>query len=719
MSKPVLSIIIVSYNVREFLYQTINSVQRSLQGISSEIIVVDNASWDGSAAMVQKDFPEVNLISNTTNVGFAKANNLAIDESQGEYLIFLNPDTIVQEDTFQTLLDFFSQHPKAGVVGCKILNPDGSLQLSCRRSIPTPWVGFTKLVGLSKLFPKSKLFGKYNLTYLNPDEITEVEAISGSFMMTSRTIINHVGRFDDRFFMYGEDLDLCHRVYNAGWKIYYVPTTQIIHYKGSSSTEAQFDTLLQFYRAMLLFVRKHFKAKYFLFPQWVLVLGIGLRGFMSFVHNLFLKFKWSFVDLFFLNFSLMIAIYLRFGSLVHWQAYLMVTLIYSSVWLTVFYFFELSNIRKFSVANAVGAVLLGLVLNSAITFFAKSFAFSRIVVLLAGILNLFFIPGWRWAIYRLAKKSRSPLFDRIRNSVIERRTMIVGDGSSLSNLVKKLKESHLTDSKIVALLLTDSNVYNLNGAATLPLFFDIDHLPRHIRELEVNEVVFSPDSLAYEKIFSLISQSQDLGVDFRIASNDMGVLIGAESLERLEGISLVEIRYRLLRPSYRFLKRLVDWTFALPILLVSIPAWPILFLQGNRLRKIPIFTRIGENDLDPQDFSLQQDTINLKTPKKVFVFCKKNRLPKSRLQMVPILFYVLKGDLTLIGSEFQFEMEQLTSINTRINLKPGLISIYEMGKDQQTSLEHEEKLAVQYLKNYSPMLDLEILFRSTSKRKLE
>ena len=296
MSKPVLSIIIVSYNVREFLYQTINSVQRSLQRISSEIIVVDNASWDGSAAMVQKDFPEVNLISNTTNVGFAKANNLAIDESQGEYLIFLNPDTIVQEDTFQTLLDFFSQHPKAGVVGCKILNPDGSLQLSCRRSIPTPWVGFTKLVGLSKLFPKSKLFGKYNLTYLNPDEITEVEAISGSFMMTSRTIINHVGRFDDRFFMYVEDLALCHRVYNAGWKIYYVPTTQIIHYKGSSSTEAQFDTLLQFYRAMLLFVRKHFKAKYFLFPQWILVLGIGLRGFMSFVHNLFLKFKWSFVD---------------------------------------------------------------------------------------------------------------------------------------------------------------------------------------------------------------------------------------------------------------------------------------------------------------------------------------------------------------------------------------------------------------------------------------
>ncbi len=349
MQKPILSIIIVSFNVKDFLFQAIHSIRKAIRNLSAEIIVIDNASWDGSVSMLEKNFPDVRIISNPTNLGFARANNRGIQESSGEYIVLMNPDTIVQEDTFETLLNFFSQDSQVGMAGCKILNPDGSLQLACRRSFPTPWVAFTKLVGLSRLFPKNRYLGRYNLTYLNPDEVTEVEAISGSFMMVRRNLVDEVGLLDESFFLYGEDLDWCYRIRKAGWKIYYVPATQIVHYKGASSKKAQFDTLLLFYRAMLLFVRKHFRGKYLFLPQWFLIIGIRVRATISFIQGGLSRIKWPALDLFFLNLSLVCAIFLRFGSLIHLEPYLLVTLIYSSVWLAAFYFFELYGHRKFVV----------------------------------------------------------------------------------------------------------------------------------------------------------------------------------------------------------------------------------------------------------------------------------------------------------------------------------------------------------------------------------
>jgi len=170
MKKVVLSIIIVSYNVREFLWQALNSIDKATSGLPCEVIVVDNASYDGSVDLVKKHFPQVKLFSNKTNIGFARANNQAIRISKGQYICLLNPDTLVQEDTFSTILEFFKDRQDIGMVGCKVLNPDGSLQLACRRSFPTPWVAFTRILGLSRIFPKSRIFSRYNLTYLDPDQ---------------------------------------------------------------------------------------------------------------------------------------------------------------------------------------------------------------------------------------------------------------------------------------------------------------------------------------------------------------------------------------------------------------------------------------------------------------------------------------------------------------------------------------------------------------------
>jgi hypothetical protein len=252
------SVIIVNYNVRQFLENALTSIRRAMEGLEGEVIVVDNASDDGSTEMVKAKFPDVILIENRRNLGFAASNNIALRRARGKYLLLINPDTIVQEDTLRVMLAFFAETPDAGLAGCKILNPDGSLQLACRRTYPTPWVAFTKTFGLSSLFPGSRLFGKYNLTFLNENETYPVDAVSGSFMMVTREVLEAVGGLDESFFMYGEDLDWCYRVTQAGFKVYYVHGTKIVHYKGESTRRSDIDELKHFYGAMQLFVGKHF-----------------------------------------------------------------------------------------------------------------------------------------------------------------------------------------------------------------------------------------------------------------------------------------------------------------------------------------------------------------------------------------------------------------------------------------------------------------------------
>jgi len=178
-SAPLLSIIIVNYNVRDFLHHALVSLQKAMKGMKGEIIVVDNASDDGSIEMVRRRFPTVQLIASKTNLGFAKANNVGLKRAGGKYILLINPDTLVQEDTLRVMLRFFEENHDVGLAGCKILNPDGTFQLACRRSFPRPWAAFTKMVGLSALFPNSRLFGRYNLTYLSPDETYEIDAVRG------------------------------------------------------------------------------------------------------------------------------------------------------------------------------------------------------------------------------------------------------------------------------------------------------------------------------------------------------------------------------------------------------------------------------------------------------------------------------------------------------------------------------------------------------------
>ncbi|HKP32546.1 MAG TPA: glycosyltransferase family 2 protein [Chitinophagaceae bacterium] len=258
----VLTVIIVSYNVKFFLEQCLSSVERAIRVLSdaAEVIVVDNASSDSSVKFLEPNFPNVIFIQNSENVGFAKANNQALKIARGEFILFLNPDTIISEDCFINTIDFFKDHPEAGAVGVKMLEGKGSFLPESKRGFPTAWRSFSRLTGLSRMFPTSKMFAGYNLGHLNADRVHEVEVLAGAFMMVRKEVLDKTGGFDERFFMYAEDIDLSKRIIDAGYKNYYLGNQSIIHFKGES-TQKDHKYVNMFYKAMTQYVDKHYENK--------------------------------------------------------------------------------------------------------------------------------------------------------------------------------------------------------------------------------------------------------------------------------------------------------------------------------------------------------------------------------------------------------------------------------------------------------------------------
>ncbi len=276
-----LSVVIVNYNVRYYLEQCLLSVEKALCGLSGEVFVVDNASTDDSMTYLKSRFPWVRYIENQENLGFSKANNQAIVQARGEYVLLLNPDTIVGERSLRECIDFMDGHPQAGMCGVGMLKVDGAFAPESRRGIPTPFVAFCKMSGLSALFPKSRLFGRYYMQYLNKQSINPIEIVSGAFMFIRKEALDKVGLLDETFFMYGEDIDLSYRVLKAGYQNYYIPTS-ILHYKGESTKKDSIRYVNAFHKAMVIFFKKHFTHCSFLYSAFI-TLAIVVKGMMTFL----------------------------------------------------------------------------------------------------------------------------------------------------------------------------------------------------------------------------------------------------------------------------------------------------------------------------------------------------------------------------------------------------------------------------------------------------
>ncbi|MBI3006533.1 MAG: glycosyltransferase [Ignavibacteriales bacterium] len=658
-----LSIIVVNYNVRDFLHHALHSLQKATKGISSEIIVVDNASDDGSAEMVRKRFPGVQLIVNKHNLGFAKANNIGLESARGKLLLLINPDTVVQEDTLRVMMRFFDEYPDAGLAGCKILNPDGSFQLSCRRSFPTPWVALTKISGLSKVFPRSSWFGKYNLTYLNADETYEVDAVSGSFMMLRRDVYQHVGGLDEAFFMYGEDLDWCYRIQKAGRKIFYVHTTQIIHYKGESTKRSALDEIRTFYEAMHLFVRKHYAKR---FPLALLVrLGIGFTSIGANVRSLLRPLKFAVVDFLIVDISLLLAEYLWRGGVFLYPgyAYPIVFVVPAVIVVGSLYAAGVYTHRNMSVSRSLAAVAGSFVVIASLTAFFKEYAFSRMVMVISGFLSVLFISGWR-----VSLKLSGRVATTGRKSLLGKRTLIVGADNSARELLKKLRVRAGEGYDIVGFLdRTRRHVgESIDGIAIVG---SIENAGKVIREFRVSDVIFSTNALSYAEILSVISRIREQAVNFHLVPTTLEVIIGKASVDTLEDIPLVQISYNIEQPFHKFLKRLFDLTVST---LLFIWVYPIL-----RLRKL--------------------------------------LSPGIRSNFVLSIPSVLKGEKSLVGPPegFHTHIARNGESGTPVNLgKPGLTGLVQLQGSRSLSSDEAEQYNLYYARNQSVLLDLEILIKT-------
>jgi len=285
-----LGIVIVNYNTAKLLRDCLRSLYAST-GVTFQVVVVDNCSSDGSAQVVRQEFPQAQLIVAEENRGYACANNLGLrmfldgTESPPRYLLLLNADTLLPPEALAQMVAFLDTHPAAGVAGPKLVRPDGSLDLACRRSFPDMATLIYRRLGLHKLFPHHPRFARYNLTFLDPNETTEVDSVVGAFMMVRTDAVNKVGLLDESFFMYGEDLDWAYRIKQAGWKVYYYPGVEVLHYKGESSKQRVFKTTYEFYRAMYIFYRKHYARNTLWLLRPIIVAGIAIQGGWALLRN--------------------------------------------------------------------------------------------------------------------------------------------------------------------------------------------------------------------------------------------------------------------------------------------------------------------------------------------------------------------------------------------------------------------------------------------------
>ena len=685
-----ISVVVVSYNVKSYLEQALLSIHKALRGTRSEVFVVDNASGDGSPAMVRTKFPDVRLIVNDVNAGFARANNQALQRVRGRAVCLINPDTLVREDTFRICVETLDSRPDAGMVGCKILNPDGSLQLACRRSFPTPWVAFTKISGLSMLFPGSRIFGRYNLTYLDPDATCEVEAVSGSFMIVRREVLEDVGLLDESFFLYGEDLDWCYRIHQKGWKIIYLPATQIIHYKGRSAREATFDTLRVFDDAMHLFVKKHFHSGWSFIPMWFLRAGIWIRSGVSLVLRLMERLAIPLVDVLWMQAGFVLALLLRFGTLKHWSSYRLVNPVYTLVWLACLYAAGCYRKGVFSSAKAVGGTVLGLVMSASLTFFFPQYAFSRKVVLFAGMFNAVLLGGWRLAIRLFSRFPHFPFFGTVGRTLLRRRAVVVGTGPESRKLHERLKHRIEAGYDMAGLIAIEERDLVRPAEGGIPRIGVLSDLGRIARTHRIQTVIFSTESVDFQSIVSAIAGGRNSHLDFKMVPRDLDVIIGSSSIDSLEDMPLVDLDYRIYRTHALVLKRATDMLAVLVLAPVLLPLTAALLLHpAYSFRRTEIAGEMSE-------------------PVRIRELWARGRKTGGWLGLVPLFWSVFTGKMTLVG----LEVKSFDRTAPAAGFKPGLTGLTQLNTAKRLSAEEKERYRLYYLKNYSYLLDMEILLKA-------
>ena len=547
-----LSIIIVNYNVRHFLDQCLTSVRRAITDIDAEIWVVDNNSVDGSVKMLREKFPEVTLIANKDNVGFSKANNQAILKSSGEYVLLLNPDTIVEDDTFSKIITFMDKHPDAGGLGVKMIDGKGNFLPESKRGLPTPDVAFYKIFGLSKLFPHSKTFGKYHLGYLDKDKIHEVEILSGAFMFMRRSTLDETGLLDEAFFMYGEDIDLSYRIIKAGYKNYYFPETRIIHYKGESTKKSSVNYVFVFYNAMAIFARKHFSQKNARLFSLLIKMAIWLRASLAILGRIFKKAILPFMDIilifagiFFIKEYWETHVIFPDGGSYPIEFIAITVPVYIFIWLfSVFLsggYDKPIRITKIFQGIAIGTIFILVVY----ALLSESYRFSRAILILGAVWGLLAMTGIRLILHIAGLKRY-----RIGESK-NKRFIIVGQKDEAERVSELLHKTYLNPAFVGLVSIQNNSQRGEQFIGTL------DQISEIISIYKISEVIFCSKNLSHQVIIDKMSELQQLRVDFKIAPEDSLSIIGSNSINTSGDLYTFNIN-SISSPRNRRNKRFVD-----------------------------------------------------------------------------------------------------------------------------------------------------------------
>ena len=578
-----LSVVIVNYNVCYFLEQALLSVRRAAEKLGQpvEVFVVDNNSADGSVAMVRARFPEVILIVNQDNPGFSKGNNQALRRATAQYQLLLNPDTVVEEDTFRACCDFMDAHPDCGGLGVKMLDGQGQFLPESKRGLPTPAVAFYKMFGLARLLPQSPTFGRYHLGFLDKDQTHEVAVLSGAFMLLRKAALDQVGLLDEDYFMYGEDIDLSYRLTRGGWKNYYFPGTRIIHYKGESTKRTSVNYVFVFYRAMVIFAEKHFAPGRAGLFSLLINAAIWLRAGAAVLERLVVRAA-----------PLLLDAGLIWGGMyflkTYWERnhkfvpgnyppqYMVVAVpAYILVWLTSAYLSGGYD-PPVRTARVVRGIFVGTLLISAASNFLDAWRFSKALIILGG----------AWAVAALVGRQLLAHFLKYKNLRLSERRQkniaIVGSGAE-SQRVRQLLEAAQVSARVIGYVSVGeeppataavpedhSAIQPFSHSPIGEALGELRQLADIIRLYGLNELIFCGKDLPASQIITLmLSLPAVPPVAYKILPEDSQYIIGSSSKDAPGDYYTLDIALNLYQPQQARAKRLLDVLTSAGLLLLA------------------------------------------------------------------------------------------------------------------------------------------------------
>lgn len=574
-----LSVVIVNYNVEYFLEQCLNAVLSASKELKVQVFVVDNNSIDGSVLMVQEKFPEVNVIANKDNAGFSKANNQAVLLSDARYVLLLNPDTVIEEDTFLKTVNFMDEHPDSGGLGVRMVDGKGNFLPESKRGFPTPAVSFYKIFGLSRIFPKSKTFGQYHLGYLSEFETNKVDVLSGAFMMLRSETLDKVGLLDEMFFMYGEDIDLSYRIKLGGYENYYFAGTKIIHYKGESTKKSSVNYVFIFYKAMILFAKKHFSDKNAKLFSFAINLAIYFRASIAIANRFVSKVTLPFFDyLLYIGGLLAVTNQWRMKD-IHFPSFAYWAIIpgYALVWLISSLFFGVYD-KGASKSTIIKSTLIGTV--GILTFYAlfpKDWQFSRLYILIGSFWVIFAHIFLRMTINLFKNNSFS------LPKAPKKRFAILGSEEEFNRV-----EFILTN--------TYPNIDIVEGIGLNNLYPKAAGLKNQIDQIidihKINEIIFCSKDLTSKEIIDVMIQVNQREIDFKIAPPETSYLIGSNSIDTSGDLYSLNFN-AISKPENLRSKRFVDLIFSITFLLLSpVVIWK--YKNKSKFLKNMIQTLLGK-----------------------------------------------------------------------------------------------------------------------------